>query len=113
MGAVRFSGYYNRSFTDSEGYTVYNVNQGTQVTLIATANTGYRFTQWSNGQTASTYSFIIGSNVTLSATFEVNPITPEAATILRLQSSTGNINVGLTGTLTGTLLDSTLTYEFY
>jgi hypothetical protein len=43
----------------------------------------------------------------------VNPIVPEAATILQLQSSTGSINVGLTGTLVGTLLDPTLTYEFY
>lgn len=86
---------------------------GNQVSLIAAANTGYRFVQWSNSQTANPYTFNVNANIYLTATFEVNPITPEAATIIQLQSSTGSINVGLTGTLVGTLLDSTLTYEFY
>ena len=113
LGNVRFSGTYTSYYVNSEGYNVYTVLAGNQVSLIATANTGYRFVQWSNSQTANPYTFNVSANIYLTAAFEVNPITPEAATIMQLQSSTGSINVGLTGTLVGTLLDPTLTYEFY
>ena len=43
---------------------------GTQVTLTATSNPGFRFAGWSNGEADSTYTFTITSNVTLTANFE-------------------------------------------
>ena len=43
---------------------------GTQVTLTATSNPGYRFAGWSNGVEDSTYIFVIQESVTLTANFE-------------------------------------------
>ncbi len=46
------------------------VEYGTQVTFTATANPGYRFVQWSNGETANPYTTTITANTELTASFE-------------------------------------------
>ena len=51
-----------------EGANTYNY--GTSVTLTATANDGYEFTGWSNGETANPYTFTATENITLTANFE-------------------------------------------
>ena len=43
---------------------------GTQVTLTATANEGYKFVQWSDGDTNATRTITITGDLTLTATFE-------------------------------------------
>lgn len=43
---------------------------GETVTLVATASTGYKFSQWNDGTTSSTKTFIAQNNVTYTATFE-------------------------------------------
>ena len=44
-------------------------DEGTQVTLTATANEGYEFTQWSNGVTDNPYIFTATQDITLEARF--------------------------------------------
>ena len=44
---------------------------GTQATVTAVANSGYQFKQWSDGNTSATRSVTVNSNLTLTATFEV------------------------------------------
>ena len=69
---------YTLSVTAGQGGSVSTsggtYNQGTQVTITATANDGYRFTGW-EGNTSSTESLTItiNSNVTYQALFEVIP----------------------------------------
>ena len=43
---------------------------GQSCTVTATANSGYRFVNWSNGETANPYTFTVVSNITLTANFE-------------------------------------------
>ncbi len=43
---------------------------GQSCTVTATANEGYRFVNWSNGETANPYTFTVVANVTLTANFE-------------------------------------------
>lgn len=52
---------------------------GTQVTIIANANQGYRFVRWEGGNagTANPYTFSVNSNATYTALFEAyNPPSP-------------------------------------
>ena len=65
--------------------------QGTTVTLSATANTGYRFLQWSDGNTNATRSVTVNANATYTAIFE--PYTP-------LYTITVNSNNSNWGTVT-------------
>lgn len=44
-------------------------NDGEQCTLEATANDGYVFVNWSNGETANPYTFTVTENVELTANF--------------------------------------------
>ena len=50
-------------------------NYGTQVTLTATANTGYKFEHWSNGVKDNPYLFTITEDVTIEAQFTRSPAT--------------------------------------
>ena len=47
------------------------VNYGTTLTIEATGNTGYDFTQWSDGDTNATRTITVTGNVTLTASFQV------------------------------------------
>ena len=48
---------------------------GTEITLTATANSGYRFTQWSDGKTDNPRIVIVTENKTYTAEFELNTYT--------------------------------------
>jgi hypothetical protein len=43
---------------------------GETATLTATANAGYEFVGWSNGETANPYSFVVTANISLVANFQ-------------------------------------------
>lgn len=47
-----------------------NYEYGSEVTLTATANDGYKFMQWNDGDTNATRTIIVEGEVTLTATFE-------------------------------------------
>ena len=48
------------------------VNYGTTLTLTATANNGYQFSQWSDGNSSNPRSLTVTSAVTLTASFQVS-----------------------------------------
>ena len=50
-----------------------NYEEGTEVTLTATPNSGYRFSRWSNGSTANPYVFTVSRSMNLTAEFEEIP----------------------------------------
>jgi len=82
---------------------------GETVDLVATANTGYTFTNWTeNGtevSTTATYSFTASANRTLVANFQLNSYTI-AASVLPANSGSitgdGNYNYGANVSLTAT-----------
>ena len=47
--------------------------EGTEVTITATAEDGYTFVNWSNGSTESSISISVSENINLEATFEELP----------------------------------------
>ncbi|MBR1766673.1 MAG: fibronectin type III domain-containing protein, partial [Bacteroidales bacterium] len=70
------------------------VNEGTQVTFTATANSGYHFVAWTSGttqvSTANPYTTTVTSNLALTATFEAdgqNPPQPTTYTVTLLTAS--------------------------
>ena len=58
---------YNPDHGTVNGQGTYKEDE--KVTLIATANDGYKFHKWSNGVTDNPYTFIVKSDVTLEAKF--------------------------------------------
>ena len=58
-----------------------NYLAGSTATISASANTGYHFTQWNDGNTSATRSFTVTSNVTYTAYFEANGSTDTYYTI--------------------------------
>jgi len=98
MGRVRFSGSYS-SVEEEGGYSRYKVLKGEQVSLYAVANTGYQFTQWSDGESSNPYSFIAENDRTLSAAFEVQPLTPIETEFVTLNASSVNLDESLSGSL--------------
>ncbi len=49
-------------------------NEGTEVTLTATASDGYRFTGWSDGSTEESITITLNSDTALTANFELIPV---------------------------------------
>lgn len=49
-------------------------DEGTEVTLTATPNEGYRFVRWSTGDTTATLTFVVTEDVSLVAVFEEIPV---------------------------------------
>ena len=49
-------------------------NEGTEVTLIATPQEGYRFTGWSDGSTEESITITLNSDTALNANFELIPV---------------------------------------
>ena len=92
------------------GYSVYSIEDGNQIQLQGIANTGYEFTSWSNGVTDSVYVFIASQDLTISASFDVQPVVPQEANIISLDSSEVLLNNNLTGQI---LLNDDHTYNFY
>lgn len=65
---------YTVSLTAGSGGTVSGAgiyNYGASCTIAATPNFGYKFVQWSDGNTSASRSFTVTGDVTLSATFAV------------------------------------------
>ena len=65
-------------------------SSGTQVSLIATPNSGYSFSSWSNGSTANPLTVTLNSNTTITANFQVI-----------VNSYTLTVTAGEGGTVTG------------
>ena len=83
-------------------------NYGTQVTLIATANSGYEFSQWSNGVTYNPYLFTATEDLTLEAQFipttAVENVSADSDTTVRKVFRDGQVLIlrgGKTYTTTG------------
>ena len=49
-------------------------NEGTEVTLTATPNEGYRFTSWSDGSTAESITITLSEDTSIEALFELIPV---------------------------------------
>lgn len=71
-------------------------NDGSQATVSATANAGYHFVAWMNGttqvSTANPYTFTVNSNITLTATFEADPVTQYTVTLNTADATMGTVN---------------------
>ena len=76
------------SVTEGGEYTY-----GAEITLTATANSGYRFTQWSDGNTENPRTIIVTENKTYTAEFEVETFTITTASEV---PSMGGVKVTLT-----------------
>ncbi len=73
--------------------------EGTIVIVTATPSEGYSFTHWSDGSTANPYSFILTSDVSLTAYFEQSSTSqPENSTFWNMSDDPFN----LLGTITST-----------
>ena len=72
------------------------VNNGSSFTATATANAGYHFVAWMNGttqvSTANPYTFTVNSNITLTATFEADPVTQYTVTLNTADATMGTVN---------------------
>ena len=63
-------------------------NQGATVTIRATANSGYHFVQWNDGNTQNPRTVTVNANATYVATFEANsPIPPTQYTLTVLSNN--------------------------
>jgi len=85
--------------------------QGSSVTVVATASSGYTFIGWTeNGivqSTSANYTFTLTANVTLTAIFTANPITYTVATPVNPDNAgnvagSGTFTAGSTVTVTAT-----------
>lgn len=69
---------YTLTVTTSDGGSVSSTggtfSQGTQVSVTATPNAGYRFSGWSNGSNTNPLTLTLNSNISISATFEQLPV---------------------------------------
>lgn len=83
-------------------------NEGATATLTATANSGYHFTQWQDGNTSNPRTVTVTSNATYTAYFEANAPTQYTITVTSADPAMGNVtgggtyNEGATATLTAT-----------
>ena len=85
--------------------TTGSFNSGTQVSVTATANSGYQFTTWSNGSTANPVTVTLNSNTSITANFALIPVytisvsTEEGGSV---SSNGGEYQEGTQVTLTAT-----------
>lgn len=90
---------YKLTVTASTGGTVsgggtYNYNAS--VTLKATANSGYHFVKWSDGNTSATRTVTVTKDITYTATFEQDPYLNLDRTSLEFEASGGIQTVNVT-----------------
>ena len=86
------------------------VSKGTSVTIIATANTGYAFTNWTDGNsniasTSASYTFKSAADITLTANFALITKT------FTVTVPNGTAHVYIAGDFTGKSWDITTPYE--
>ncbi len=93
------------SVTNAGENTVY---EGETFTATATADEGYHFVGWSNGDTSATVTITVTASITLTATFEADPqpvnytITVEYDENMGTVNGAGTYQEGATVTLTAT-----------
>lgn len=97
---------YKLTVTAGTGGTVsgggtYNYNAS--VTLKATANSGYRFVKWSDGNTSATRTVTVTKDATYTATFEQDPYLNLDKTSLTFEASGGTQTIKVTSNVIWTV----------
>ena len=97
---------YKLTVTAGTGGTVsgggtYNYNAS--VTLKATANSGYHFVKWSDGNTSATRTVTVTKDATYTATFEQDPYLNLDKTSLEFEASGGTQTVKVTSNVNWTV----------
>ena len=97
---------YKLTVTAGTGGTVsgggtYNYNAS--VTLKATANSGYHFVKWSDGNTSATRTVIVTKDATYTATFEQDPYLNLDKTSLTFEAAGGTQTVKVTSNVNWTV----------
>lgn len=97
---------YKLTVTAGTGGTVsgggtYNYNAS--VTLKATANSGYHFVKWSDGNTSATRTVTVTKDATYTATFEQDPYLNLNKTSLEFEASGGTQTVNVTSNVSWTV----------
>ena len=97
---------YKLTVTAGIGGTVsgggtYNYNAS--ATLKATANSGYHFVKWSDGNTSATRTVTVTKNATYTATFEQDPYLNLDKTSLEFEASGGTQTVNVTSNVSWTV----------
>lgn len=97
---------YKLTVTADTGGTVsgggtYNYNAS--VTLKATANSGYHFVKWSDGNTSATRTVTVTKDATYTATFERDPYLNLDKTSLEFEASGGTQTVNVTSNVSWTV----------
>ena len=97
---------YKLTVTAGTGGTVsgggtYNYNAS--VTLKATANSGYHFVKWSDGNTSATRTVTVTKDATYTATFEQDPYLNLDKTSLEFNASGGTQTVNVTSNVSWTV----------
>ena len=118
--AVNFSADANGSVAataDEQALTSGNkVVGGTEVTLTATANTGYHFVKWSNESTTNPLTITVTDNIELQPIFAINTYTVEFLNYDDEVLQSGSINHGETPVYNGKAperpADAQYTYTF-
>ena len=67
---------------------------GTNVTITATANAGYHFTQWNDGNTSASRTVTVTGNATYTAYFAANPPDTYTLTVLSADPTMGSVSGG-------------------
>lgn len=97
---------YKLTVTAGTGGTVsgggtYNYNAS--ATLKATANSGYHFVRWSDGNTSATRTVTVTKDATYTATFEQDPYLNLDKTSLKFEASGGTQTVNVTSNVSWTV----------
>ena len=97
---------YKLTVTAGTGGTVsgggtYDYNAS--ATLKATANSGYHFVKWSDGNTSATRTVTVTKDATYTATFEQNPYLNLDKTSLEFEASGGTQTVNVTSNISWTV----------
>ena len=100
----------NGGTVDKQGGTF---EEGTEVTVTATPNTGYRFTQWSDGYTQNPRTFILTENISITAQFEEIPPQQYTLTVTAGEGGTVNTAGGVYNEGTSVSLTATPSNEDY
>ena len=100
----------NGGTVDKQGGTF---EEGTEVIVTATPNTGYRFTQWSDGYTQNPRTFILTENISITAQFEEIPPQQYTLTVTAGEGGTVNTAGGVYNEGTSVSLTATPSNEDY
>ncbi len=68
--------------------------KGKVVTISASANSGYKFVKWDDGETSASRTFTVNGNRSLTAYFEQNPVQQYSITLSKSPSAGGTVYGG-------------------